>query len=401
LIINQEDKTVMHEAFITQSLEAAADATFSAYDDHLSKRSITGVSQIAECAYKLHEILRNSSRSKRGLFQIDEFHLIKALRNFAVHQGLVSERSYTISTRYAASLRLDISSVCFINKAAVNKAINYEDRLECECDEYSKIAKIRNCLISVGEFYNVEPIVFNFMVKLFEMVNKLNIRLLSRGYKRLAKSYLYEKKNGYEHLIDYDQFKSMNFAELQSHIYDSETGEMYNGERSRLSYQIATPPVLSPSNYTLDEIVDIVRKSISREHKYVEDLFDLTSAGGIFIGVDDGAYGYFNIEEQLLWLKETAPTFPISLERPDRDEILALVYSGQGVSIATIKKDLVMERLASLLDKLLSSTVRERSSGKKGRSSQSGHELKAIRNKAKTVKSKRKLQKKARRKSRG
>lgn len=183
----------------TSIIEPCAARLFNIYYQHTQSSSLENLQYLVEEAYKLHERLRKNTTSKIGLFELDEFLLLKALRNYSVHQGEFLGEAYYVNTDFAKAMQLELTRVCLIKKATVNLAINHEPNLEH--GEENKIARIRTQLVDFGDFYNLEPVIFNFMVKVYENLDSSNLPIPGEGFKDIKQAYQREKYYNYPHYL--------------------------------------------------------------------------------------------------------------------------------------------------------------------------------------------------------
>lgn len=180
-------------------IEPCAARLFNIYYQHTQSSSLESLQYLVEEAYKLHERLRKHPTSKIGLFELDEFLLLKALRNYSVHQGEFLGEAYYVDTDFAKAMQLELTRVCLVKKATVNLAINHEPNLEH--GEENKIARIRTQLVDFGDYFNLEPVLFNFMVKVFEKLDSLKLAIPGEGFKDIKQAYQREKYYNYPHYL--------------------------------------------------------------------------------------------------------------------------------------------------------------------------------------------------------
>ena len=180
-------------------IEPAAGRLFDTYYRHTSHSSLEQLQYLTEEAYKLHERLRKLSKKNQGLLGLDEFLLLKALRNYSVHQDDFVGEAFGIRPDFARRIGLELQKVCLIKKSIVSQAINYEPPLKHGEDE--KIARIKTQLVDFGDFYNIEPVIFNFMVKVYEKLIALNLTIPGQGFADIDLSYKNEVYYNYSHYI--------------------------------------------------------------------------------------------------------------------------------------------------------------------------------------------------------
>lgn len=184
---------------ITSTIEPCAARLFNIYYKHTQSPGLESLQYLVEEAYKLHERLRKNPKSKLGLFKLDEFLLLKTLRNYSVHQGEFVGKGYYVDRSFAQKMKLDLLRVCLVKKSTINLAINYEPNLEHS--EENKVARIKAQLVDFGDHYNIEPVIFNFMVKVYEMLKSLRFTIPGAGFDDIEKSYKYEKHYNHPHYL--------------------------------------------------------------------------------------------------------------------------------------------------------------------------------------------------------
>jgi len=180
-------------------IEPSAGRLFDIYYQYTSKEDLVALQSITEEAYKLHERLRKLSPKSKGLFDIDEFLLLKALRNYSVHRDDFVGKAYAVKRKFAEQNRLELQRVCLIDKKVVRLAINAEDPLES--GEQEKVIKINQQLVDFGEFYNIEPVIFNFMVKVYEKLICLKLAIPGNGFAEIDRSYKNEIYHNFSHYV--------------------------------------------------------------------------------------------------------------------------------------------------------------------------------------------------------
>lgn len=188
-------------------IEPAAGRLFDIYYQYTAQADLVALQSLTEEAYKLHERLRKSSPNNQGLFEIDEFLLLKALRNYSVHKDDFQGKAYSVNKKFAQQHHLELLRVCLIDKKVVRLAINAESTLEV--GEQSKNDKIKKQLVDFGEFYNIEPVIFNFMVKVYEKLVSLKLTIAGTGFFEIAQSYENEIYHNYSHYV---QLQSLNVS---------------------------------------------------------------------------------------------------------------------------------------------------------------------------------------------
>ncbi|NRB80665.1 MAG: hypothetical protein HRU38_18695, partial [Saccharospirillaceae bacterium] len=180
-------------------IEPSAGRLFDIYYRHVRNSTLEDLQSLTEEAYKLHERLRKLNKNNDGLLDLDEFLLLKALRNYSVHQGEFIGEAFSIKEDFAQQLGMELGKVCLIDKAVVTQAINFEPPLEN--GEGNKVARIKTQLVDFGDYYNIEPVIFNFMVKVYEKLVALQLSIPGKGFTELEHTYKKEIYHNYPHYI--------------------------------------------------------------------------------------------------------------------------------------------------------------------------------------------------------
>ena len=196
-------------------IEPAAGRLFDIYYQYTSKEDLAALQSLTEEAYKLHERLRKLSAKSKGLFDINEFLLLKALRNYSVHRDDFVGKAHAVKRQFAEQHRLELQRVCLIDKKVVRLAINAEEPLEF--GEQEKVSKINQQLVDFGEFYNIEPVIFNFMVKVYEKLLSLKLEIPGNGFAEIDKSYKNEIYHNFPHYVNLQSVNVTN-EEVLSNI---------------------------------------------------------------------------------------------------------------------------------------------------------------------------------------
>jgi len=185
-------------------VEIEARKMFDLYYDYCEKGCLEILQQFLESTYRLNERLIKATHKNQSFFDIDEFLVIKLLRNFVVHEGELDGQVWCLKPSFSNKLKMDLSKVCLIKKTVIHKAINNEAVLSNEVKELNKTAKIRSLLISIDHYYNFEPIIYNFTVRAYEKLLELDINVKGEGFNNLSVAYNKETYYGFSHYVKTD-----------------------------------------------------------------------------------------------------------------------------------------------------------------------------------------------------
>ncbi|WP_421261377.1 hypothetical protein [Aeromonas jandaei] len=132
-----------------------------------------------------------------GFFDIHEFIALKALRNFFHHQEELVNEMRIIPIQDLPPITTDLLYLCLVPSNLVEKAILTIPNKYRANEE----VVIKSVLDWYGTVVNINPCIFNFMVKVFEHLERKSIKLLGDEYLDFAASYEFEAENGHSHFV--------------------------------------------------------------------------------------------------------------------------------------------------------------------------------------------------------
>lgn len=197
-------------------IEPVAGRLFDIYYQYTSSSCLVPLQSLTEEAFKLYERLKKLPAQKKRLLELNEFLLLKALRNYSVHTGEFYGTAYAVKKEFAVKHKLDLLRVCLIDKKIVSAAINAEKPLDY--GEKEKISRIQSQLVNFGDYYNIEPVIFNFIVKIYEILISLNLTIPGDGFSNFDKSYKNEVYYNYPHYVPLDNISASSEAILENII---------------------------------------------------------------------------------------------------------------------------------------------------------------------------------------
>jgi len=192
-------------------VEIEAQKMFDLYYEYCKRTSFEILQQFLESAYRLNARLEKSTYNNQSLFDIDEFLVIKLLRNFFVHDSNLDGKVWYLDPRFTSTLKMDLSKVCLIEKKIIHKAIHAESVLPNEDNERYKTAKVRSLLISIDNYYNFEPIIYNFTVKVYEKLLEFDVNILGEGFQVLSIAYNRETNYKFSHYVKTDDISLKDY----------------------------------------------------------------------------------------------------------------------------------------------------------------------------------------------
>ena len=238
-------------------IEPSASRLFDMYYRYTTKADLPALQSLTEEAYKLHERLRKLPAHKNGLIDLDEFLLLKAL-HYSVHRADFVAKAYAVNRQFAQRHNLDLQ-VCLVDKKTVHLAINAEFALENGAQE--KIAKIQAQLVDFGDAFNIEPVIFNFMVKVYEKLNAMQLSIPGKGYVNIDVAYKNEAQHNQPHYSPLKSVSASNdeilsnitlLAQLNTHEFDEELPPALQDTFNEVSALDINLSGLKPNTYTDD-----------------------------------------------------------------------------------------------------------------------------------------------------
>lgn len=174
---------------------AAADRFFREYSRHCQAPSEDTLFGFFNAAHSLNDKIKSSSG--KSLLDFDEFHAVKAFRNFYHHQDELQYSIKVIARDGMPSLICELMHVCLIHRDSVEASIaGIQERYREESAE-----RIRRTLNWYGDFVDINPCIFNLAVEAFELVQECEMHMCSDAYFDFCDSYAMEEAAGLKHKV--------------------------------------------------------------------------------------------------------------------------------------------------------------------------------------------------------
>jgi hypothetical protein len=173
----------------------ASERVFRVYHLHCVSPSLDTLFNLLNAIHSLNDKLGKAELG--GFFDIEEFIALKALRNLFHHQEELINELRIIPTQSIPPITTDLLYLCLIPTKLVEEAIS-EIPKKYRADEELVIKSI---LGWYGEVVNINPCIFNFMVKVYEHLVGKGVELSGKEFLEFADSYDFETKNGHKHFI--------------------------------------------------------------------------------------------------------------------------------------------------------------------------------------------------------
>jgi Magnesium chelatase, subunit ChlI len=170
----------------------AAGRLFRSYEGHCKAPGPDTLFETLTAMHSLNDRLKKTVGS--DFHGIQEFVALKALRNFAHHQEEVRANVRVIPAPAISDLRV----LCLVRGDQVERAIESADkrwrvdtRAACEATFHW-----------YGEAVNINPCLFNLVVRAYETLQQLDVRLPADAVADFEASYRYEEARGLSHTVD-------------------------------------------------------------------------------------------------------------------------------------------------------------------------------------------------------
>lgn len=178
-----------------QPLRSASDAAgrlFRTYGRHCREPSSDTIFDLLTAMHSLNDRLRKAVG--HDFNHTEEYIALKAIRNLAHHQEELHSNVRVIPTPAYS----DLAIMCVIRRDQVERAIaatqkrwREETRAACEAAFHWYDPAV-----------NINPCVFNFMVKAYEKLSEVGVRPPEEDIADFETSYQYEDEHGHSHYVD-------------------------------------------------------------------------------------------------------------------------------------------------------------------------------------------------------
>ena len=178
-----------------KATEAAAERFFRQYYKHCSEPDNDTLFNLLNAAHSFNDKLSKSHSV--GFFSIAEFAAVKALRNIFHHEGELVHEVRIIPADKLPPISTDLVFLCLIPSKLIGRAIKTISTKYRSKEERSILSVVH----TYGEVSNINPCLFNFAVKVYELVASLNINVSGEDFREIEQSYKFEIDNGHNHYV--------------------------------------------------------------------------------------------------------------------------------------------------------------------------------------------------------
>lgn len=182
----------------------AAGRLFRVYERHCRTPGLDTLFELLNAMHSLNDRLK--ATTQRDLHAVQEFVALKALRNFAHHREEVRANVRVIP----APAISDLGSLCIVRRDQVERAIEStperwqaDTRAACETRFHW-----------YGQAVNINPCIFNFMVRAYEMLVELGVQTSQDAVGSFQASYRREEEEGHSHYVS--GLLTTNVAEISA-----------------------------------------------------------------------------------------------------------------------------------------------------------------------------------------
>lgn len=171
--------------------KAPAERLFRFYYSYCTTPSEDILFSLLNAVHSLNDQIENRGND---LHRFDEFLALKCLRNYLHHEGNVEINIGSIPELCSS----DLFSMCLIRTETARLAVDatvekYQEQARKACD---------NVFHFYGNLTNINPAIFNLVVKAYELLIELEFESDCEAFKAMRQSYEFETRNGLSHYVN-------------------------------------------------------------------------------------------------------------------------------------------------------------------------------------------------------
>ena len=178
-----------------QAIRSASDAAgrlFRTYERYCREPSSDTLFDLLTAAHSLNDRLQKSVG--QDFHSIEEFIALKAIRNLVHHQEELRSNVRVIPTPAYS----DLAVMCVVRRDQIEHAIEatqkrWRNKTRAACEAV---------FLWYGPAVNINPCIFNFVVKAYEKLSEVGVRPAEEDIATFKASYRYENECGYSHYVD-------------------------------------------------------------------------------------------------------------------------------------------------------------------------------------------------------
>lgn len=171
----------------------ASGRLFRAYDTYCKESGPDTLFQVLTAMHSLSDQLK--TKTGEDFHSIQEFVALKPLRNY-IHHGSDIPANYCVIPTPGHS---DVFTMCLLRRDQVEYAI---EKVRGEKNRDEARAACEAMFHWYGPAVNINPCMFNALVKIYELLVQLEQPLPTADVAELEASYRHEEEYGYSHYVD-------------------------------------------------------------------------------------------------------------------------------------------------------------------------------------------------------
>ena len=181
-----------HDKQARQSACDAAGRIFRTYERHCREPSSDTLFDLLTAMHSLNDRLQKAVG--QNFHSLAEFVALKAIRNLAHHQEELATNVRVIP----APAFGDLGVLCIVRRDQIERAIEttqerWRDETRAACEAVFHW---------YGPAVNINPCVFNFMVRAYELLSETGVRPAEEDIASFEASYQYENEHDHSHYVD-------------------------------------------------------------------------------------------------------------------------------------------------------------------------------------------------------
>lgn len=191
---------------------------FKYYSHFCQSPDPDSVREVLASAYSVNDKVRKAGFP--DFFDSDEFLAIKAIRNYAIHQAEIYNKTRALPLVSTIPIDAELRILCLVPMSIATKIL--------EGSTIKITEAINRTCIFYRDYVDIYPSLFNFGVQLFLYTEKNNLEVNSGEYDDIANSIRYERENNYPHYVsggirlpqghDIDEFLERSLYAMNEHI---------------------------------------------------------------------------------------------------------------------------------------------------------------------------------------
>jgi len=147
------------------------------------------VREVLASAYSVNDKVRKAGYP--NFFKSDEFLTIKALRNYAIHQAEIYNKSRAVPMVSSVPIEAELNILCLVPMEVMERVLKRTDSGDA----------IKKSCVFYRSHVDIYPSIFNFGVQLFLYTEKHGLEVDSDEYCEFSNSIEFERMNGFAHHV--------------------------------------------------------------------------------------------------------------------------------------------------------------------------------------------------------